>query len=626
MRALICSAALFAATAMAAEPIRLTVDLRDAPRQVYHARETIPVAPGVVGLRYAKWIPGEHMPSGPITDLVGLRITASDTPLSWQRDPEDMYLLRVDVPEHVDRIDVALDYLTPTVPGLSGNSSAATTQLAMLAWNTVALYPDGEKASEIRFEPIIELPAGWEPATSLRTSDRNGSRVTYDVVSLETLIDSPVISGAHHRSLLLPAPAGLPNHTVQLVADSDAAIGTDLPVYKAFDHIVPEAFAIFGAHHYRDYVFLVGLSDHFTPSGLEHHESSDNRLTERELIEKDLRSRYGDVFAHEYVHSWNAKYKRPAGLATMDYQRPMVGDLIWVYEGLTQYLGQVLATRSGFWSDEQAREQFAQQAASLAYTPGRQWRTLLDTSRSAQLLYPARTDGSAWRRSYDFYSEGAMLWLEVDALIRQGSKGRRSIDDFCKAFFGPPTSPPQVIPFTRAELVDALNSVTPLDWETFFHERVDTLQAAPPTRGIEAAGWKLVYDDKPNSILESLASDPASIGIDLRYSLGIRLSQHGQIIDVVQGQAAAVAGVSVGSEIVAVNSRAYSRERLTDAIEYAARARVPIELLVKNADQYSTFRLDYHDGERYPHLARDATKPDLLSKILAPRTWKPEST
>ena len=613
------------AAGASAQPIQLTVDLREAPQRILHARVAIPVTPGPLALRYAKWIPGEHAPVGPVGDLAGLRVRAGKQFLAWERDPTDPWLIRTQVPAGVTKLDVGLDYLVPS--GGRGFSAApsASANVVVLAWNTALLYPDGARPSALQFEAALELPAGWEAATALRVVEKRAQRVRYAPVSLETLVDSPVAAGAHYRAVPLAAPPGSPDHVLHLVADSDVAIAPEPEVLAPLQqHLVAEAFALFGAHHYGRYDFLLTLSDHVAHFGLEHHESSDNRLPERTLLEPPLTLAGAGLLPHEFVHSWNAKYRRPAGLATRDFHTPMVGDLLWVYEGLTSYLGDVLTARSGGVTAEQARDGLALQAAGLAHGKGREWRPLLDTARDAQHTYAARWEGASWRRGVDFYDEGVMLWLEVDAKIRTLTRGAKSLDDFCSAFFGPPDSGPEVLPYTRAELVAALNAVAPHDWEAFFRARVDELRPSPPVEGIELAGWKLAYDEKPNAIAEAYAAGDDAPGNDLRFSLGAWLDGEGKVGDLVPGSALDAAGVGVGAQIVAVNARAYSAAVLSDALKAARKSGTKLELLVRNSDFFTTHSVDYRGGVRHPHLVRDESKPDLLTKILAPRTWQPE--
>lgn len=606
-----------------AEAIQLSVDLRDSAKHVLHARETIPAAPGTLTLRYPKWIPGEHSPSGPIGDLTGLRISAGKQALAWERDAVDMHVIRVQVPAGARRVELQLDYLIPTDAGSFTGGAGASARAVVLAWNTVLLYPDGAAAADLQLEPELTLPAGWEAATALRILEKRGPHVRYAPVTLETLIDSPVAAGVHYRAVPLAAPSGAPEHVLHLVADSAAALALTPETNAALQRLVPEAHALFGAPHYGRYDFLLTLSDHVAHFGLEHHESSDNRLPERSLLEQPKLLASAGLLPHEFVHSWNAKYRRPDGLATRDFERPMLGDLLWVYEGLTSYLGGLLSARSGLVSAEQAREGLALEAAGLAHSKGREWRALADTARAAQELFAARGEGSSWRRGVDFYEEGVMLWLEVDALIRAQTNGAASLDDFCRAFFGPPASGPEVKPYTRADLVAALNAIAPNDWEAFFTQRVDRLRPAAPLEGIEAAGWRLAYDEKPNALAEAWSAEPDA-GLDLRFSLGLWLDDEANVADVVPGSPAALAGIGAGAQIVAVNARKFSPDVLADALAAAKESGAPLELLVQSAEFFTTHRLAYRGGERHPHLVRDETKPDLLSVILAPRTWKPE--
>lgn len=611
------------AAAPSGDPIRIEVDLTRAPLRRYHARLSIPVAPGPLVLRHPKWIPGEHSPSGPVGDLAGLSLRANDQPIEWQRDPLDPWSFRITIPPGARHLEIELDHLVPSAEGEFTAGPSASARLAILAWNTVLLYPSDARPDSTAVEASLRLPPDWQAATALRPESDRGALIRYARVSLETLVDSPVAAGRHMLAIPLDAPMGAPEHVLHLVADAPEALLPEAKVLEPLKrHLVPETLALFGqAPHYPRYDFLFALSDHVAHFGLEHHASSDNRLPERTLLEPSRWLVGSGLLPHEFVHSWNAKYRRPEGLATGDYHTPMVGDLLWVYEGLTSYLGEVLTARTGLVSDAQARESLALEAATLAQTQGRAWRPLLDTARDAQHAYLARFEGASWRRGVDFYDEGVMLWLEVDATIREQTKGARSLDDFCAAFFGPPASGARVVPFTRAELVAALDAIAPRDWERFFLERVDGLRPKPPTEGLEAAGWKLAYDEKPNTIAEAHASREDG-GTDLRHSLGAYVARGGKLVDVLPSSPLAASGIGVGARFVAVNARAYTPKRLDEALEAARRTGEPIDLIVRNADYYSTHRVEYTGGPRHPHLVRDASREDWLSRILAPRTWE----
>jgi len=613
--------ALMLLAATAAPPsIELQVDLREAPRRRFHATLSIPVSPGPATLVYPKWIPGEHGPTGPLVDLAGLRISAGGAPVAWVRDAEDLFAFRVVVPPGATRLEVSLDALEPAA-GTSGFSSGSseTPRLALLSWNHVLLYPKGADPRTLQFKAGVTLPEGWSFGTALPVARRDGARVQFEAASLETLVDSPVLAGRHITSTALGTPGG-PPHTLVVAADSPEAAVVP-PEFKAqLDRLVAESGALFGARHYRGYTFLLTLSDFVTSFGLEHHESSDDRMGERGLLDPPNRPLVGGLLAHEFVHSWNGKHRRPAGLATRDFQEPMRGDLLWVYEGLTQYYGQVLAARSGLQGGGGFTEVLAQEVGEMTAHAGRTWRPLGDTAVAAQLLYGARTDGTAWRRSIDFYPEGALLWLEVDVLIRQRSKGARSLDDFARAFFGGVNGPPSVRVYLLDDVLAALDAVAPNDWRGFFAERVDRVRAAPPLAGLEAGGWAYDFAPEPGPLAK--ASAAASGATNLSASLGLVLSKESTIVDVVPGSPADGAGVAAGARLLGVNGRALSKERLEDAVAGSATG-VPVELLVLDADIFLTAKLDYQGGPRHPALKRDTARPDLLGAIAAPRVPPP---
>ena len=601
-------------------PIKLDVDATDVTRKVLHARLQVPAQPGPLTLVYPKWLPGDHSPTGPISDLVGLKMSVAGKPVAWRRDAEDMYAVAVELPAGASSLDVMLDYLSPAGADGSASGASATAQLADICWNEVLLYPKGIKASEIQFAPTLRLPAGWQFGTALALAQQDGNVIQFKPVSLETLVDSPVVVGAHFRTLDL-SPGGQPPHLLHIVADSAAALEIKPEDSRHLSHLVAETGALFGARHYQAYHFLLTLSDHVAHFGLEHHESSDNRQAEKYLIDADLLKLKAGLLPHEMVHSWNGKYRRPAGLATPDFQQPMHGELLWVYEGLTTYLGLILTARCGLWTDETFRQSLALNAAKLDDLPGRTWRPLVDTAVAAQLLYGARTEGSAWRRSVDFYGEGALIWLEADVLIRQQSQGRRSLDDFCRKFHGGPSSPPRVVPYSLDDVLAALNEVTPYDWRQFFQARVYETTPRAPLGGIEASGWRLVYSNTVPDMLKSVQS--AQKFTDLRFSLGLTIKEGGAVQDVIPGSPADKAGVGAAMKLVAVNGRRYAADLLHPAVQAATTNNAPIELLVENEDCFKSCKVDYHGGEKYPWLQRDPTKPDLLKDILKPLTPAP---
>ncbi len=601
-------------------PIMLQVDASHAPDEIFHARETMPVTPGPLTLLYPKWIPGEHGPTGPVIDNVGLKFTAGGQTIPWRRDDVDMYTYHLTIPPDAKQLEISLDYTSPIAGGRDFTGAAsATDKLAVISWNQLLLYPAGCTSDQLMYQASLKIPAGWKYGTALpQAAGRQGDTISFQPATLTTLVDSPVISGEFFRVVPL-SPAGEPRPAeLDVAADSAAAIDFSADTQAHLRNLVAEAGALFGARHYRDYHFLLSLSDHVAHFGLEHHESNDSRTIERALIDDNLRrAAFGELLPHEYAHSWNGKYRRPAGLSTPDYEQPMKGELLWVYEGLTSYWGELLTARSGIWSQEDFRERLAQIAAGMSHRPGRQWRPLQDTTIAAQILYRSPMQWSSWRRSVDFYDEGTLIWLDVDATIRRLTNDRRSLDDFAKLFYGPPDTPlnqaPHVKPYTFDDIVNALNQVAPNDWRKFLLDRVYYVGPNAPLGGLEGSGWRLVYNDTPNA-LQKLRENLQHVG-DFAYSLGLLLNKKGRVGDSIFFMPAYQAGIMPGMTIVAVNGRKYSADVLRDALKAARNSKEPIRLLVENAEYYKTYSVNYHDGERYPHLVRDTSKPDYLSEM-----------
>ncbi|HVP66825.1 MAG TPA: PDZ domain-containing protein [Anaeromyxobacteraceae bacterium] len=605
-----------AALATAPQPMEVDVDLRDAPRHVLHSRVTVPVRPGPLTLVYPKWIPGEHGPNGPVSDIAGLKITAGGHLLSWSRDPLDMFALRVVVPDGADRIEVALDHVGPPggAPGYTEGTSESP-RLAVLSWNQVLVYPQGAQPRNQLVAARLLLPAGWKAATALAIASASDGAIAYRPVSLETLVDSPVLAGAYLAEIPLGEVGGVP-HWLVVAGDSEASLSVPADFRAGLERLVREAYALFGARHYGSYRFLLALSDNVSHFGLEHHESSDNRGHERALTDPDLRVSYAGLLPHEVVHSWNGKYRRPAGLATPDYQQPMDDRLLWIYEGLTTYLGSVLTVRSGLTDSAGFRETLALDAFRVS-TPGRLWRPLEDTATASPLLFRSRPDGARRRRGGDYYPEGALVWLEADALIRTETRRQRSLDDFCRAFFGGADGPPEVRPYELADVLAALARVAPsVDWAAFFASRVTALRPEPPLAGIEAAGWRLgTTEDKPALVKAYEATFGAEL---LDPSLGVTLGGGDRpfsVVDVLPGSPADRAGLAPGSRLVAVNGRAVTRERVLDALRRGGK----VELIVSDADFFRVLAVELAPGLRYPTLVRDGNRPDLLAAIAAPR-------
>lgn len=594
--------------------MELFVDASDAGRKIFHARLSLAATPGPMRLAYPKWIPGEHGPTGPIADLVNLRISAAGRALAWRRDPADMYVIVVNVPAGVSRLDLAYDFLPPAEDQGFSAGASTTPDLAMVSWNQLLLFPPDHPSDQLEYRASLKVPSGWRYGTALPIGRETGDQIEFRPASLTTLVDSPVLTGRYFRTLDL-SPGANPPHYLHIAADSAAALAVSPELVSEYRKLVAETGALFGARHYRGYHFLLTLSDHVAHFGLEHHESSDNRIPEWGLVDDDIRPVHAGLLPHEMVHSWNGKYRRPAGLATGGFEKPMEGELLWVYEGLTTYLGDVLTARSGLCTPEQYRQMLAIDAAALDAAPGRQWRPLADTAVAAQVLYGARAGGRAARRGVDFYPEGALIWLEADVTIRRLSQGRRSLDDFCRRFFGGADKPPEVKTYTVDGLLADLNAVQPFDWRNFFEQRVYQINPRAPLGGILQSGWKLVYRGERSAMQKAI--EGAMKRVDVWHSAGLRLADDGGINDVLPGSPADRAGVSPGGKLLAVNGRQFTARWLRQCIRDAKGGSAPIELLVKDGEAFKVYQAACHTGERYPDLERDESQADLLAAIIA---------
>lgn len=596
--------------------LTLAVDLSDAARKLFHVRETIPVKPGPLTLYYPKWIPGEHAPSGPLENIAGLTFTAAGHHLDWQRDLSDMYTFHLVVPAGVDTLDVTFDFLSPSSGGEFGGSVSATPRIVDLEWNQVALYPAGYWSRDISIQPSIRLPASWQFGTALLTDSRQGDVVHFKPLTFNNLVDSPLITGAYFRQVDLAPGAKVPVY-MDIVADSETDLGITPEQTGHYRDLVQQAYKLFDSHHYDQYHFLYTLSDNTGHFGLEHHQSSDDRIFANYFTDPDAFVAAAGLLPHEYVHSWNGKFRRPADLWTPNFNVPMKDDLLWVYEGLTQYFGPVLTARSGLWTPQQFRDALADTAAWMDHRPGRTWRSLQDTADEAQILYYAPRSWSSWRRSVDFYSEGELIWLDVDTKLRELSHGKRSMNDFAAAFYGMDNGSYVTRTYTFDDVVATLNKVVPYDWRKFLRERLDTRQLHAPLDGITRGGYKLVYTDKQSAYLTAVEKTRKSL--DLTYSIGMSLSnKDGTINDVLWGGPAYKANIGPGMKLIAVNGREFSPDILKQAIKAARDNAAPIRLLVKNLDYYLTYEVDYHGGLRYPHLERVKSSPDYLDQIISP--------
>jgi predicted metalloprotease with PDZ domain len=603
-----------------APQIQLAVDLTDAPRNVFHASLVIPVSAGEMTLVYPKWIPGNHRPSGPIANLTGLHFRAADQELPWHRDPIEMYSFHLTVPPNIREIEARFDLISSDSAG--GGGQAASSNLLDLNWNQVVLYPEGASSDAVLLAASIRLPSGWKYATALTTAHVSDNQIEFAPVSLTTLVDSPLIAGAHYRQIELVPAGEIPAHYLDMVGESEAALNMSPQDITAYRKLVMEADALFGAHHYTQYHFLYTLSDEVGHHGLEHHQSSDNSVAERTLVDPDKHFLEAGLLPHEFTHSWNGKYRRPAGLATRNYQEPMIGDLLWVYEGLTDYLGNVLTARSGLWTAEQYREYLAATAAMLDHRTGRSWRPLEDTAISVQTLRMLGPHWENWRRGLDYYREGDLIWLEVDSILRKQSGGRKSLDDFCRRFHGGESGPPKVVPYTFEDLVRELNAVVPYDWAALLKERTRNTSQHAPLGGIEGSGWRLVYNDKPNQFLAM--AEKLSKTLNLTSSLGLLINKDGQLIDAISGSPAYTAGLAPSMKLIAVNGRRWSPSVLKEALRAAHETGQPIEVIAESGDFFKTYSIAYYEGERVPHLEHTGAAPDVLTMILTPKTGSAE--
>ncbi len=608
---------------LAATPphVILSLDATQAPRKIFHARVTIPSSPGTLTLYYPKWIPGEHGPTGPIEELTGLKFTANGQILKWRRDLLDGWTIHVEVPAGAASVEASLDFASPpTAGGKYTAGPSATDKLAIINWNTMLLYPAGWKSDELIYEASLRLPAGWKFGTALpiatqaREQLNSPAQITFKPVSLTTLVDSPVNTGEFMRVVSL---AENPHHELDIAADSAAALDAPAEVFDHYRDLVTQAQELFRTHHYREYHFLYSLSDHVAHFGLEHHESNDSRRPERALVDPDLRLMSAGLLPHEFVHSWNGKFRRPADLATPDYEKPMQTDLLWVYEGLTEYLGEILSARSGLASPEQFRDALAMYAAELDHRSGRRWRNLQDTADGVPSMQDAPHEWESRRRPLDYYEEDELNWLWADTIIRQQTDGKKSMDDFCHIFHGGPGEPPQVKTYSFDDVVNTLNQVAPFDWRGFWTERLTNHGPGAPLAGIEASGWKLVYDQNQSDRMRAWEIEQREINAE--YSIGLLLKDDGEIVDTVEGMPGASVGIGPGMRVVAVNGRRFSVDVWHDALRAGRNTSVPLELLIENTDYYKTYSIDYHGGDQYPHLVREESARDVLSSIIKPR-------
>ena len=593
--------------------IHVEVDETQAPQRILHTHLTLPVQPGPLTLMFPEWIPGEHMPDGPINNLAGLRFTAARKILPWRRDLLDMFAFHLTVPAGVMALDVKLDFLISGSESGYSSGASSTAYLNDLSWNHVVLYPRGFAAKDLIYQASLKLPSGWKFATALPGAKRNGDTVAFDPAPLSMLIDSPVLSGKFFRVIPL---AQDPPQEIDIAADSEADLAMTAETEAAYKKLIAETGALFGSRHYRDYHFLLTLSDNTAHFGLEHHESSDDRSYEKMLVDPAYTLATADLLSHEFVHSWNGKYRRPEDLTTSDYHQPMRDDLLWVYEGLTEYWGDVLAARSGLVNLEQAHEQFAKLVAHYDQEPGRKWRPLQDTADAAVVLYEADHDWDNWRREVDFYDESVLLWLDVDTTIRRLTKGQKSLNDFSQLFHGGPGGQPALKTYNFEDIVAALSKVVPYDWSAFLRTRLDSVAPKTPDEALLASGWEVVFSDQPNQMQK--VRDTVRKSADLMFSIGLVSKEDGTLEQVLYDGPSFKAGLGPGMKITEVAGNKFTLDALRSAV--ASSASTPVQLKVKSGPQEQVYTIDYHGGAKYPHLRRAQNRPDVLDEILHPLT------
>jgi len=589
--------------------LRLEVDATDTARAIFRVRETIPVAgPGPLTLLYPEWLPGNHAPRGPISSIAGIKVSGGGKPLAWRRDPLDVYAFHLDVPAGVREIEVAFQHLSPTQA--DQGRIVMTPDMLNVQWEKMSLYPAGFYTRGITIQPTVTLPAGWQSATSLDVAARRGDRIAYQPVPYETLVDSPMFAGRYFRREDLGQGVFL-----NLVADRPEDLAAKPEQLAAHRRLVDQMLKLYGAKHWSRYDFLVALTEDLGGIGLEHLRSSENSHPRTYFTEWDKGSAGRDLLAHEFNHSWDGKYRRGADLFTPDYRTPMQDSLLWVYEGQTQFWGFILSARSGMMPVEDVRAELARAAAYYDTLPGRAWRPLIDTTNDPIISARRPKPFPSWQRSEDYYSEGMLIWLDVDSRLREMTGGRRSLDDFARAFFGVRPGDQGILTYTFGDVVAALNAIAPYDWADYLTRRLEQTGNAP-LDWIGRGGYRLAYSETAPAYFKSREKDRKIL--DLTYTIGVTVGKDGEIAGVAWDSPLFNEGVTVGTKILAIDGRQYSDDDFKAAIAAAKGGRAPIRLLTRKGDRYRSIDLDYHGGLRYPVLERMGTGPSTLDALLRP--------
>ncbi len=593
--------------------IQLDIDATDVTRATYEVTETIPLAPGTqrLTLLFPEWLPGNHGPRGPLAELVNLRFTVDGKPVRWQRDPVEVYAFHLDLPENARQVVARFIHTSPLQP--SEGRVTMTPEMLNLQWEKMSLYPAGHYVRQISFRPSVTVPAGWTAATALDGESKAGNRYTWDVTNYAELVDSPIFAGAHYREFDLGN-----NVSLSAVADSPDLLTLAPENLAKLRQLSDEAIALFGTPPFDHYEFLVALSSRIGSIGLEHLRSSENQIEPRSFIDWKGQDWDRNVLPHELVHSWNGKYRRPVGLATPDYRTPMQDELLWVYEGQTQLWGLVLAARSGVQEKETVLGAIARSAASLAASPGRGWRSVEDTTFDPVFAARKPKPFASLARGEDYYWEGGLVWLEADQVIREGTGGRKGLDDFARAFFSYREGTGPVLPYTFDDVMAALNDIYPHDWSAFFRERIYASGLDDPYAGLEKAGYRVVFQEEPNPYDKALALKYGSLY--LTHSLGMTVGTDGVVSSVVWDSPAFDAGIVTGAKIIAIDGTVYSADAMTRAINGARDRKEPLQLVVQRGERVTNVSLDYHGGMRWPWLeSKTPGKTNGLDRLLSPR-------
>ncbi len=592
--------------------IQLSVDLTDIQRRIVNVHETVPVQSGELTLLYPEWIPGNHSPTGPISKVAGLVVTANGKRVDWVRDRVNVFAFHVNVPADVKTVDVGFEYLAP-LRAAEGRISLSS-RIADLAWNTVVLYPAGYFARQITFSPSIKLPQGWQFASALEVSSKSGNEVHFKDTPFNALVDSPLYAGANFKRVDLSTGPDNPVF-LDIFGDSPANLAITPEELQLHRNMVKEAQKLYASRHYDHYDFLFLLSDTVGGVGLEHHQSSEDGTKANYFTDWAAGIAGRDLLAHEYTHSWDGKFRRPADLWTPNFNVPMQDDLLWVYEGMTQYFGYVLTTRSGLRTADQTRDLIARVAANFEISPGREWRPLVDTTNQPTASQRRAVSWVSWQRPEDYYTEGMLIWLDADTKIRELSGDKKSLDDFAKLFYGINNGSYVTQTYTLNDLVAALNTIQPYDWASFLRTRVYEVAPHPPEDGITRGGYRLVYSEmQPEWMKHEERPDAA---VSFSTSVGFSVKADGTLENVWWDSPAFKAGITPDMQITAINGTAFKLDALRTAVTDAKKSQTPLKFLLKRGDQFETIDVDYHGGLRYPKLERVGSAPDRLDTILA---------